>query len=124
MVLQRKTRLSLLDLLESHAGGNMLEKTIQTKPLTPHLSQVPLAYPNDKKRKRDQKEKEVIEEVKGFLSRDIEPLKGAKAAKTAHTPTTSEGPIMERGCDHQSRAPAWSPPLVLDEAPLPTDASI
>ena len=38
--------------------------------------------------------------AKEALSRDIEPLKGAKAAKTAHTRATSEGPIMERGCDH------------------------
>ena len=34
MGLQRKTRMSLLGLLESHAGGNILEKAIQPKPPT------------------------------------------------------------------------------------------
>ena len=38
MVLQQKTRSSLLDLLESYAGGNMPNKTIQTKTFTPYPS--------------------------------------------------------------------------------------
>ena len=35
MVLQCKTRSSLLDLLESHAEGNVPEKAVQPKPPTP-----------------------------------------------------------------------------------------
>ena len=32
MRLQRKPKMSLLDLLESHVGGNVLEKAVQPKP--------------------------------------------------------------------------------------------
>ena len=39
MVLQRKTRSSLRDLLESQVWGNALEKAIQTKPSTPPSTQ-------------------------------------------------------------------------------------
>ena len=35
MVLQCKTRSSLLDLLESHAGGNVPKKAVQPRPPTP-----------------------------------------------------------------------------------------
>ena len=124
MVLQRKTRSSLLDLLESHAGGNMPKKAIQTKPPTPPNTQAPQHDPVDKKRKRDQKGKEVMEEGKGLPSKEVEPQKGAKAAKTAHTRSSSEGSMVERGYDHQVKVPAWNPPLVLDGAHLPINASI
>ena len=51
IVLQHKTRLSLLDLLESHVGGNVLETAIQTKSPTPTFAQVPHPDPAYKKRK-------------------------------------------------------------------------
>ena len=73
MVLQRKTRSSLLDLLESHTGGNVPEKAIQPKPPTPPSGQVPQVDPLNKKRKRNQKAKEVMEEGRGFLSKEVEP---------------------------------------------------
>ena len=99
MVLQRKTRSSLLDLLESHAGGYMPVKAIQTKPLTPSSTQASQPDPTDKKKKRDQKGKEVVEEGKGLPSKEGEPQKGAKAAKTIHIGSSSEGSMMERGND-------------------------
>ena len=65
-----------------------------------------------------------MEEGKGLPSKEVEPQKGAKAAKTAHTRSSSEGSMVERGYDHQVKVPAWNPPLVLDGAPLLTNASI
>ena len=53
IVLQHKTRSSLLDLLESYAGGNVLETAIQTKSPTPPSAQVPHPDPAYNKRKRD-----------------------------------------------------------------------
>ena len=77
IVLQRKTGSSLLDLLESHVGGNVPEKAIQTKPSTPPNTQAPQPNPTDKKMKRDQKCKEVMEEGKDLPSKEAEPQKGA-----------------------------------------------
>lgn len=61
MVLQRKPKTSLLELLESHARGTVHEVAVQTKPPTPP-SQTFQLDPIDKKRKRDQKGKDVVEE--------------------------------------------------------------
>ena len=41
MVLQHKTKTSFLDLLESHAGGNVPKTVIQTKPPTLPFTQIP-----------------------------------------------------------------------------------
>lgn len=72
MVLQRKTSTSLQDLLESQIGGNVLDKVAQTKPPTPPFTQA--LHPDlvDKKRKRDPKGKEVLEEGKSHLSKVAE----------------------------------------------------
>ena len=51
MVLQRKMRTSLFDLLESHTGVNMPEKAIQAKLPTLPSTQVSQTNPTDKKRK-------------------------------------------------------------------------
>jgi len=88
----------------------MLEKAVQPKPSTPHSSQVHQVNPLDKKRKRDQKGKEVVEEGRGFSSKKFEPQKGAKTAKTIHTRSSSEGPVVERGRGRQSKVPTWNPP--------------
>ena len=72
-MLQHKTRLSLLDLLESHVGGNVLETAIQTKSPTPTFAQVPHPDPAYKKRKWDYKGKEVVEERKDLPSKEAEP---------------------------------------------------
>ena len=45
-----------------------------------------------------------MEEGRGFPSNEVEPQKGAKAAKIAHTKSSSEGPVVERGRDRQSKA--------------------
>ena len=103
MVLQRKTRTSLLKLLESHVGGNVPEVAIQAKPPTPPPSQASQPDPADKKIKRDQTGKEVVEEEKGLPAREVEPQKGAKVARTAQTRSSSERSIVERGHDRRTK---------------------
>lgn len=73
MVLQRKTRSSLWDILESHVGGNVPETTIQTKPPTPPSAQVPHPDLTDKKY---QKGKKVVEERMTFHPKKSMPKKG------------------------------------------------
>ena len=51
----------------------MLEKAIQTKPLTPPSTQASQLDLVDKKRMRGQKGKEVVEEGKGLPSKECEP---------------------------------------------------
>ena len=66
----------------------------------------------------------MVEEGKGHPSKEAKPQKGAKAAKTTHTRSSSEGSMVERGHDCQVKTPAWNPPLVLDETSLPMNAFI
>ena len=79
MVLQHKTRSSLLDLLKSHVEGNVVEKTVQTKP--PTLLLLLLKFSNltlltkrgnETKRERTWWRKERI-----FPPRKLSPRKGA-----------------------------------------------
>ena len=53
MVLQRKAKTSLLELLKSHAGGIVPEVAIQTKPPTPLPAQTSQPDPTGKKMKWD-----------------------------------------------------------------------
>ena len=62
MVLQRKSKTSLLELFKSYAGGTVPEMAIQTRPSTPlpaHSSQPDLT---NKKRKQNRKDKDIVEE--------------------------------------------------------------
>lgn len=95
MVLQRRKDTSLLELLESHAGGFTLEIAVQPWPLTPHPTYTSPSEQPEKKRKRDRKGKEVTKEGEAVPSKDLEPQKGAKAAKTALRKNTAEGSGME-----------------------------
>ena len=103
MVLQHKSKTSLLKLLESHAGGLVPNVAIQTHPPTPlpaHTSQPKLV---DKKSKRDKKGKDVAEEGEVISSKDPEPQRGVKVAKTTQTRSSSEGAIVDRGHDHHPK---------------------
>ena len=84
MVLQCKTRTSFLDLLESPDPAN-------------------------KKRKQDQKEKEVMEERKNLPPKEAEPYKRGKYARVTQTRSSSEGVIVYRRGDHQIEVLAWTP---------------
>ena len=83
MVLQRKPKTSLLELLESHARRLVPEVAVQTRPPTPLPTHTSQLEPTDKKRKWDWKGKDVVEEGEVVPSKELEPQKGAKIAKGA-----------------------------------------
>ena len=72
MAIQRKPRSTLQELLESQAGGNAPKKANQSKP--PALPSVQASQPElaDRKRKRDQKRKEVMDERRRSPSKEAE----------------------------------------------------
>lgn len=78
MGLQCIPKTSLLNLLESYAGGNAPEKAVQPKPTTLSSTQVSQIDPTDKKRKRDQKGKEVMEERRNLPLKEVESQRGAR----------------------------------------------
>ena len=105
MVLQRKLKTSLLELLESHAGGFVPEVAIQTRPPTPLLVHTSPFEPVDKKRKRDKKGKEVAKEGEVIPFKDLEPQKGAKIAKGAQRKSSGERAIIERVSNRRPTLP-------------------
>ena len=96
MVLQRKKNTSLLELLESYAGGSTLEVAIQSRPPTPFATYISHSKPIDKKRMRDKKGKDMSEEGKVVPSKELKPQKGAKIAKRAQKKPSAEGIGMEK----------------------------
>lgn len=80
MVLQCKNT-SLLELLESHAGGSTPKVAVHTWPTTPLPFYTSSAEPLEEKRKREKKGKEVFEKGEIPPPKDPEPQKGTKAAK-------------------------------------------
>ena len=81
MGLQCRTRTSLLDLLESHAGANVPKKAVQPKPLSLPSTHASQLDPADKKWKLDQKRNKVIEEKRTAPTKEAEPQRGGKHAK-------------------------------------------
>lgn len=114
----------MLELLESHARGTVLEVATQTQPPSPLPAHASLFDQVDKKRKRDKKGKEVAEEGKSIPSKELEPPKGAKIAKGAQRKPSSEGAITKRTIDCRPQVPIWNPTLELDGAHLPMDSSV
>ena len=102
----------------------MPKKAVQAKLPTFPPTQVLQPDPANKKRKQDQKEKEVMEERKNLPPKEAEPYKGGKYARVTQTRSSSEGVIVYRKGDHQIEVLAWTPSIVLDEDPLPSDSSI
>ena len=58
-----------------------------------------------------------MERRKGHRPKEDELQKGAKQVRVTRT-------LVDRRSDSQVKAPAWDPALILDGAPLSTDASI
>ena len=83
MVLQSKPKTSLFELLKSHAGGSNPDVAVQTRPPTPFPVHTCLSEPTDKKRKRDKRGKDVVEEGEVIPLKELEPQKGAKIVKEA-----------------------------------------
>ena len=97
MRIQCKPRASLLEVMESQVGGKAPEVVAQTKlpPLpTPHDPQQKIY---DKKRKREQEGKEVVEERRGGLPKEMEPQKWAKVAKTGQKKSLGDGAPRDKG---------------------------
>lgn len=76
ILLQRRIRSSLQELLKSHAEGNAPRKTALTKPPTLPSTQVLQPDPANKKRKRDSKGKEVKENA--TFPKRLRPIRGPK----------------------------------------------
>ena len=83
MVLQQNKNISLLELLESHAGVSTLEVAVQTQPPTPLPAHPSPSEQAKKKRKRDKKGKEVPKEGEVVPSKELKPQQGAKISKGA-----------------------------------------
>ena len=115
MGIQRKPKSSLLDLIESQPGRDAPRKVTHTKPPTP-----PLALPSqmaDLKRKREQKEKEVMGAGQTLPPREDEAQRASKQAKTGQ-----KG--VEKRSDPQIGPLAWLPALMLNRESLLANASI
>ena len=103
--------------MESTLGGKEPEKNAQAKLRPPLPTQPPRVDPVDHKRKRDQRNQDLGEGGKGPLPKDAEPQKGAKQTRMTQN-------LTDKRAETQVRVPVWAPPLVLDGAPLLSDASI
>ena len=95
-----KPKTRLLDLLESHTGGNVLERIVQPKPATLPSTQVSQTNLTHKKRKQDQKGKEVIEERKTSHLRKSRPREGASKLGSCR-----QGPPMTNKLKSQPECP-------------------
>ena len=73
MVLQRKPKMSLLELLESHLVGSVPEVAVQTQPPTPLLVHTSVLELANKKRKWDRKGNDVVEKGEVISSKELEP---------------------------------------------------
>lgn len=71
-----------MEMMESHARNKKPEATTQAKHPPPPTSHDPRKEAIDKKRKREQKRKEVVKEGRDVSSKKIEPQRGAKVVKT------------------------------------------
>ena len=89
MVLQRRKKTSLFELLESYARRSTLEVAAQPWPLTPLPTHTSPLEQIDKKRKR--KGKDVFKEGGVVPSKELEPQKGMKITKGAQRKTLAEG---------------------------------
>ena len=92
-------------MMESQARNKAPEAASQAKlpPFpTPHDTQ---QEATEKKRKRETKEKDVIEEGRDISSKETEPQRGAKAARTNQSKSQTEMASGDRGSDLRPRIP-------------------
>ena len=134
MGIQRKQKMSLLDLIESQPEKETQARATQNKPPSPSQSRLcpapsklpppspkltlpPRTEPFDPKRKRESKGKEVIEAKKSCLTPKEEAQRAAKQQKVGH-----KGP--KKRVESLPKTQAWLPAPMLNEAPLMDNASI
>ena len=124
MVVQKRTP-NLLVLLEVHAGVALFEVPVASRPLTPILPWNSPTEQAEKKQKRDKKQdKEIVGKGEIQDQPPSKPTKGAKSARLQQKKSVSKSTALEVAAKHRLRVPNWNPELVLDGAPLPSDASI
>ena len=110
--------------MESQAGGKAPKVAGQAKhPSLPTLYD-PQPKLANKKRKREQKGKDVMEEGRGVPPKENEPQRGAKVAKTTQTRSLSNRAPGDRGHNLHTKVPNQNSPLVLDRSPLLVNSSI
>ena len=66
----------------------------------------------------------MTKERRNLPPKEVEVQRGGKQARVMQTMSSSEGAIINRRGDQQTKVPTWTPSLVLDKAPFPRDASI
>ena len=129
MGIQRKSKRSLLDLIESQPGKDALGKSTQPQLPPPHPKlpppspqpSLPLKVePVDLKRKREQKGKEVLEAGRPCPTLEEETQLATKQQKT--------GQAGQRGSKRResqtSESQAWLPALMINGEPLRDNTSI
>ena len=129
MGIQRKPQRSLQELLESQPGRGEAEKPSQPK-LPPPPPKSPPCAPQppppskieqvDLKRRREPKDKEVIEPRRPRSSSEEEAHRPSKQQRTSHAPSRGS----ERGDIQLPEPQAWLPAPMLGGEPLTDDASI
>ena len=105
MGIQHRPQGSLLEMMESQARNKALEAASQAKlpPLpTPYDTQQEAV---DKKRKRETKGKEMIKEGRDVSSKETEPQRGAKAARTNQRRSQTEVARGDKGRDLRTKVP-------------------
>ena len=65
-----------------------------------------------------------MDERRKSPSKEVEAQRGSKQPRVTQTKSSSEGAITTWNGDQQMEVPAWTLSIVLDGAPLPSDASI
>lgn len=91
MGIQRKPRVSLLEVMEFQSGSKAPEKTTQAKLPPPLPTQSLRADLASHKRKRDQRSQEVVEGEKGPFPKEAELQKGAKQDRVVQTLADKRG---------------------------------
>ena len=105
MGIQRKPRASILEIMESQAGGKAPEVVSQGKHPSLSIPHDPQPEPVDKKRKREQKGKDMMEEGRGVPPKENEPQRGVKVAKTTQMRSSRDGVPGDRRHDLHTRVP-------------------
>ena len=129
MGIQRKSQRSLMELIESQPGKGALGKSIQPKipppppksPFPPSQPSLPSRLePDDPKRKREQKDKDVVDAGRSRPAHEDEPQRAAKQQKTSQTWQRA----LEKGDNQPTEPQAWLPALMLNGKPLRDDVSL
>ena len=129
MGIQRKPQRSLQELLESQPGRGEAEKPSQPKLPPPPPKSPPRAPQSpppskieqvDLKRRREPKDKEVMEPRRPRSSSEEEAHRPSKQQRTSHAPSRGS----ERGDIQLPEPQAWLPAPMLGGEPLTNDASI